>query len=390
MSCDILVFFQRREFTMNILVTGARAPATMDMMRTLINHGYSVYSAESMHYPIGRFVKGLSKHFVVPKPNNDLHAYLNAVKKIIINYKIDLLIPTCEEIFHISQGHEDFSKYTRVFCEPFSTLHQLHDKYAFNQLVLSYGLNAPESWLINSAKDKEHLPQNEALVLKPIFSRFGSKTIIKPTQKTIEKLPVNVPYIAQRFITGKEYSTYTIAHEGTILVQSCYHSKYVAGRSTGIYFIPAEIKLIDDFIKHFCERHHFSGQIAFDFIISDNKVYVLECNPRITSGFHLIADCIDWPALLNNGIQKNTRSDQSLMLGQGMVIHSLKYLSKAPKIFIKDYQRAHDVLKNEAYPWLGLKSTLTMMNVIFRAIKVRKNFYPASTYDIDFDGVPEQ
>lgn len=372
---------------MNILITGARAPATMDMMRTLINQGYSVYSAESMHYPIGRFVKGLSNHFIVPKPNNDLHAYLKAIEKIIINYKIDLLIPTCEEIFHISQGHKEFSMHTRVFCAPFTVLNQLHDKYAFNQLILSYGLNAPESWLIHSAADKEQLPKNEALVLKPIFSRFGSKTIIKPTQKMIDKLQINVPYVAQRFITGKEYSTYTIAHEGKVLIQSCYHSKYVAGRSTGIYFIPSRIKLIDEFIRQFCEQHHFSGQIAFDFIISDNKAYVLECNPRITSGFHLIADRIDWPTLLNNTQQEHEiLSEQPLMLGQGMMIHSLKYLSKDPKAFFNDYQKAHDILKNESYPWLKLKSTLTMMNVIFRAIKVRKNVYPASTYDIDFNG----
>lgn len=375
---------------MNILVTGGRAPATMDIMRSLIQQGFQVYSAESMLYPLSRFVKGVTKHFVIPKPNNELHGFLNSIKKILIEYKIDVLIPTCEEIFHISQGYEELSKHSIVFCEPFDRLNQLHNKYAFNKLVLSYGLNAPESWLINTEEGKRKIPIGIDVVLKPIFSRFGSHTIIKPTQKMISDLAINEPYIAQCFIKGKEYSTYTIAHQGEILIQSCYHSKYVAGRSTGIYFEPAEIEPIIEFIKTFCTRYHFSGQIAFDFIIMNENAFVLECNPRVTSGFHLITDHIDWHTIFDGQKQNNNASrltTQPYMLGQGMILHGLKYMRKNPRQFIKDYQLAHDILKNKAYPWLGLKSVLTMLNVICRAIKVKKGFYPASTYDIDFNGV---
>lgn len=130
---------------MKILVTGGRAPATMDIMRSLINQGYEVYGAESMLFPLARFVKGVKKHFVIPKPNQDLAAFLKAIKEIVIQNKIDLLIPTCEEIFHISQGYDELSKHTKVFCEPFERLNQLHNKYAFNQLVSEYDLTAPKA-----------------------------------------------------------------------------------------------------------------------------------------------------------------------------------------------------------------------------------------------------
>ncbi|KTD41354.1 ATP-grasp domain-containing protein [Legionella parisiensis] len=375
---------------MNILVTGGRAPATMDIMRSLINQGYEVYSAESMLYPLARFVKGVKKHFIIPKPNYDLAAFLKAIKEIVIEYKIDLLIPTCEEIFHISQGYEELSQHTRLFCEPFERLSQLHNKYTFNQLVSEYGLSAPQSWLMNTDKDKQALPEGEALVLKPVFSRFGTHTLIKPSKENISVLAINEPYIAQHFIHGKEYSAYAIAHKGEVLIQSCYHSKYQAGRSTGIYFEPAEIKPIIEFIKTFCKRFHFSGQIAFDFILGNNKAYALECNPRVTSGFHLLTDKIDWYTILRGERQydiPNMQHMQPYMLGQGMMLHCLKYIPKNPRQFIKDYQRAHDVLKHKAYPWFRLKSTLMMLNVLFRAVRVKKGFYPASTYDIDFNGV---
>ncbi|QMT60257.1 ATP-grasp domain-containing protein [Legionella sp. PC997] len=375
---------------MKILITGGRAPATMDIMRSLISQGYEVYSAESMLYPLARLVKGVKKHFVIPKPNQNLAAFLNTIEELVIHHKIDLLIPSCEEIFHISQGYEQLSKHTKVFCEPFERLNQLHSKYAFNQLVSEYGLTAPQSWLLKTDKDKERLPKDVPLVLKPVFSRFGSRTLIKPSPQIIANLPVNEPYIAQQFIPGKEYSTYAIAHKGEVLIQSCYYSKYQAGLSTGIYFEPAEIKPITDFIKIFCKKFQFSGQIAFDFILMNDKAYVLECNPRVTSGFHLLTDKIDWHTILSGQRQydiPNMQYMQPFMLGQGMMLHCLKYILKNPHQFIKDYRRAHDVLKHKAYPWFKLKSMLMMLNVLCRAIRAKKGFYPASTYDIDFNGI---
>ncbi|KTD53719.1 hypothetical protein Lsan_4129 [Legionella santicrucis] len=374
---------------MRILVTGGRAPATMDIMRSLISQGYEVYGAESMLYPLSRCVKGVKKHFVIPKPNDDLTSFLNALKEIVIRYKIQILIPTCEEIFHVSQGYEELSKFTRVFCEPFDRLNQLHNKYLFNQLAREFELDAPESWLINEDKDKVGLPKNENLVLKPIFSRFGSRTVIKPTQKMIADLPIKDSYIAQRFVIGKEYSTYAIADKGEVLIQSCYYSKYVVGRSTGIYFEPAEIEPITQFIKIFCKRFQFSGQIAFDFILINDKAYVLECNPRVTSGFHLLTDKIDWCTIFNGQRQHepNMQHMQPFMLGQGMILHGLKYFVKNPRQFLQDYRGAHDILKNKAYPWIRLKTTLMILNVLCRVIQVKKGFYPASTYDIDFNGI---
>lgn len=370
---------------MNILVLGGRAPAAMDLMRSLIHQGYTVYSAESMRYPLGRFVKGISKHFIIPKPNQDLPGFLKAIKDIVIGYAIDVLIPTCEEIFHLSKAHQDLSEYTRVFCEPFDRLNELHNKYLFNQLVLQYGLDAPTSWLISSEQDKQNIPQGQDLVLKPIFSRFGGRVILKPCTKALAELPIEDAYIAQEFVCGTEYSTYTIAHQGKVLIQSCYHSKYVAGRSTGIYFEPADIEPVNQFIKSFCAQHHFTGQIAFDFILSAGKAYVLECNPRITSGFHLISDAINWSAIFAGDKQSLQIPARPFMLGQGMILHAFKYITH-PRQFIKDYHLAHDILNNTAYPWLRIKSILTMINVLCRSLKVRKSFYPASTYDIDFNG----
>lgn len=371
---------------MNVLVTGSRAPASMDIMRSLIKQGYQVYSVDSMTFPLGRFVKGLKKHFTIPKPNRNLQGFLDAIKAIVIDYKIDLLIPTCEEIFFISQGYTELSKHTRLLCEPFERLNPLHNKYIFNQLAQEYELDAPESWLLTTQADKKKIPKDTAIVLKPVYSRFGSHVLIKPTQEKIDELPLHASYIAQRFVAGKEYCAYAIAHQGEVLIHSCYHPKYTAGPAAGIYFEPAEIESITNFIKVFCQRYQFSGQIAFDFILEKDKAFVLESNPRITSGFHLISDHINWSEILQGKPQTLQPSTKPFMIGLGMKVHGLPHLWANSKEFIKDYRKAQDVMRDNAYPWIGVKSLITIANILARMMIEKKNFHRASTDDIEFNG----
>lgn len=371
---------------MNVLVTGSRAPASMDLIRSLVKQGHQVYSADSMHFPMGRFVSGLKKHITIPKPNRQFAGFIQAIKTIITNYHIDLLIPTCEEIFFISQAHDELSRYTRVFCEPFARLNLLHNKYRFQQLVLEYGLNAPESWLLSTDEDKQKIALNQDIILKPVFSRFGSHLIIKPSSQQLNELVLKVPYLAQRFIKGKEYCAYALVDKGQVLAYSCYHPKYTAGPAAGIYFEPVQIAAITAFIHNFCQQYNFNGQIAFDFILEKDKAFVLECNPRITSGYHFLADHVNWSTLLQGTKQAVPLMTHPYMLGLGMKLHGFRAFKNNPQQVINDYRRAHDLLKNKSYPWLGLKSIATLGNIALRMLKERKNFHQASTDDIEFNG----
>lgn len=371
---------------MNVLVTGSRAPASMDLIRSLVNQGHQVYSADSMRFPMGRFVAGLEKHVTIPKPNRQFSQFIQVIKNILIEHQIDLLIPTCEEVFFISQAYEELSRYTRVFCEPFARLNRLHNKHTFQQLVLEYGLDAPESWLLTIEQDKQQLPAHLDIILKPVFSRFGSHLVIKPTARQLNSLVLPVPYLAQRFVRGKEYCAYALVDKGEVLAYSSYHPKYTAGPAAGIYFEPAEISAITSFIHNFCQRYQYTGQIAFDFILEQDKAFVLECNPRITSGYHFLADHIDWVSMLQGTRQSVSLATQPYMLGLGMTMYGFKHLRKKPQAIISDYRRAHNVLKNKDYPWLAIKSMATLSNIVFRMLKERKNFHQASTDDIEFNG----
>ena len=69
-----------------------------------------------------------------------------------------------------------------------------------------------------------------------------------------------------------------------------YEHDFTAGRGAGICFRSLRHQKIENWVKAFAEKTKFNGQFAFDFIeLSDGRVLPLECNPRATSGLHLIA-----------------------------------------------------------------------------------------------------
>src|SRR5690242_2391765 len=129
----------------NILLTGGRAPAALELARIFDAAGHRVFMAES--------VRG----------------HLSAPSRAIVR---NFLVPTCEEIFHIARGYEVLSKYCTVFTESIERLHPLHHKYQFVCKAADYGLAVPESMLLESAEDVQRaFDRWDGLVLKPAYSR---------------------------------------------------------------------------------------------------------------------------------------------------------------------------------------------------------------------------
>ena len=371
---------------MKIMITGTRAPAALDLIRTLNAQGHIVFSADSMRFPLSRFSNCVSKHIRLPSPNRNLIQYKDALIQAIIKHKIDWLIPTCEEIFFISRFHEELSQYCLLFLEPLEKLKNLHNKYDIMSLIQECDILIPETTLLNSNKDKKNL-KNVPLVIKPVYSRFASFVLIKPSQKQIDALTIDKPYVAQEFIEGKEFCVYSLAQKGKLIARAAYHPKYTAGAGAGIYFEPAHPKDLDVFLEKIIAKINFTGQISFDFIENSNGLYVLECNPRATSGLHLLVDKINWQEALNGIPQITALSTQPKMLKFAMLSYELKaLLSPNAKAFFSDYKQAQDVLNHPKDGWMHLKSIVSIMEICYRGLRFRKNFKNAATDDIEWNG----
>ena len=90
----------------NILLTGGRAPATLELARAFHRAGHTVFMAESLRGHLSEPSNAIEQNFLVPPPRQQMPGFINALRDIIARNKIDLLVPTCEELFYIAMGRD--------------------------------------------------------------------------------------------------------------------------------------------------------------------------------------------------------------------------------------------------------------------------------------------
>lgn len=377
--------------TKRILLTGGRAPATLDLARMFHHTGSTVFVAESCKSPVSKGSIAVQNTFYVPEPKTRRTDFINALIHIIQQEKIDLLIPTCEEVFYISEELPCLAQYCRVFTDQFPKLTQLHSKWIFSQLVQDFEITTPETHLIQTPEEiQPWLHCSKEWVFKPVFSRFAAYTMIQPEpiQLKLAQPTPKYPWVAQRYIPGTEYSTYSVAKEGKLLAHVTYHSPYRAGKGSGIYFVPTEQPDILAFTKAFVEQFGYTGQIAFDFRKKpEGQTYVLECNPRATSGIHLFSHQDQLPsAFLNEPsalIQPKRQTRK--MLGLIMPLYGLQSGNSVAK-FLKDFYTAQDTVFSREDPAPFFYQFISFAEIVQKSLTRKVSLIQAATADLEWDG----
>lgn len=370
-----------------ILITGVRAPVALELIRRLAKYGYEVFAADSIWFPISRGSRYISKYFYLPEPTGAPHLFAAKLIDIIRNESIDMLIPTCEEVFYISRFRAEISKYCNVFCEDFLLLSQLHNKFKFNQLATSYGLSAPSTVLITSKNDMPALTSDRSsLVFKPVFSRFASQTKIQPSEFQFNLIhpTIETPWVAQKYILGQEYCTYTIAVAGKIQAHVTYLPLYKAGIGSSIYFQSVEHPIIYANIAKFISALNFTGQIGFDCIEdSSGAPYFIECNPRATSGAHCLLHELNWDSLFAGNLSPKPNSNNNRNISLAMLIFSFKNFNKK---FIKDLVKTKDVIWDRSDYYPAFYQFINLAEIIAKSIKRGISLKDAATADIEWNG----
>jgi predicted ATP-grasp superfamily ATP-dependent carboligase len=381
----------------NILLTGGRAPVTLDLARLLSKAGYNIFVAESLKHHLCSYSRAVIKSFLVPPPRINPTGYINALVEIIKQEKINLIIPTCEEIFYISSGLNTLSLYCQVFAEPLEKLNSLHNKWEFICSVEKLGLSAPKTWLIQSPEDLEKvlaLATPTKIVLKPVYSRFASNVHI--LSKPIDKIPpleihADKTWVAQEFISGKHYCSYSIVHQGDIKAMAIYPTIFTAGKGSCVYFESIENPAIFQWVKTFVYALQFTGQIAFDFIETDEgNLYPLECNPRAISAIHLFQDSDNLHQAFFNTTNRiiQPQSQQSSMIMMAMILYGLASAISSSRLgdWFKKITTSQDVILRLSDPLPFFHLWLVLLQFWGMSRKFGISLQQASTQDIEWDG----
>ncbi|TJW70248.1 MAG: hypothetical protein E5V92_34405, partial [Mesorhizobium sp.] len=87
-----------------VLITGARAPVALHLARLLHGAGRRVILADAPARPIAATSKACARYHRLPPPRFEPRAYAEAVEALVRAEGIDLVIPTCEEVFHLAMA----------------------------------------------------------------------------------------------------------------------------------------------------------------------------------------------------------------------------------------------------------------------------------------------
>ena len=379
--------------TRNVLILGGRSPAALDHARRFAHQGWKVFVADSIPCQISGASRAVTAVLPIASPRHTPERFVDDLRRVTLTHAIDMIVPTCEEVFFVSRYRDRLPSHVRVVADDFGKMREVHSKWRFLSLARDCGVEVPESVLVTSIDEARDWAGTKPIVLKPEFSRFGVHVRLYR-----DGIPHDAPslaplgnWVAQAYANGREFCSYSVADQGRLLAHSVYHPSWRMSTSSSFYFEAARIEVIRRFVEKFARKICFTGQLSFDWIQhADGRVSVLECNPRATSGCHLFALDDPLPAALDGTLTESIEPSSSAprMIGAVMLSAGLIDAFKRGELrrWLRDYRAASDVIgiPGDRGPIAGAISDLTSYARL--ALAQRCNLREAATRDIEWDG----
>jgi hypothetical protein len=378
---------------MRVLILGGRAPVALDHARRFHAQGWRTYVADSVSCCVSSWSNAVDVAVRLPPPRYALAAFCEALLRLVERERIDLVLPTCEEVFYLSRIRSRLPASCNVFTAPFEQLQALHSKWTFLSLAQGCGVQVPRSERVEGIDEGRVWAAGRAVVLKPEYSRFGVYVRIYP-----EGIPCGAaaltevgPWVVQDYHRGRELCSYSIAVAGRLRAHVVYEPKYRLYGSSSYYFDAVAAPGVQGFVEKIVAKTGFTGQISFDWIQeSDGNLCVLECNPRAISGLHLFSVEDPLPGLMCGEPRSAVVLDDvaprmvgAVMLGAGLptAVRAGRFQS-----WYHDWRRATDVIapSHDRKPALGGLADLCAFAGV--AVKSGSSLRAATTRDIEWDG----
>ena len=367
-----------------VLITGARAPAALHLARLLGEAGHHVVMADSLRWPVAAASAHVAAYVRLPPANGSLAGYRTAVAGAIADHRIALVVPTCEEVFHLARAWAGGRMEAALFAPDLDRLRRAHHKYDFIRWAADLGLPVPQTELLEGPDDVAKVAaQSREMVFKPVWSRFATQTLIRPERLSIAPTKA-APWVAQAFLPGEEVCAYAIAHQGRMVGMAAYRPVYRAGQGAGIAFQRDDDPGIADYLTRLVAGTGWHGQIALDLIRgADGVIRAIECNPRATSGLHFFrapqafADAV----IAGSNVVPDVSGLQAVKLAL-----ALYGPWQAPGRVWRDLRQAADVMHWPGDPAPRWRQPLAIAETVGIALRHGLSLTAATTRDIAWDG----
>lgn len=270
-----------------ILITGARAPISYEVVQQQVALGRTVFLTDSTKKVSIKNSKFIEAFILTTSPRFSTEEYINDINNIVTQYHIDLIIPLNEESFYLSYMKDKII--APVWVEDISKMLSVHNKYNFTKLIDAMGFKVPDTKYVMNYDDLtafiNDFPGDEYIVKQP-YGRFG-QSVRKLTRMSLENdNMIEFHFMIQTLIKGTEWCSYSFAKDGKTLSTSLYLSNTHDSYNCSTHFTSEKNEELQSIIETVIKNLNWSYQIAFDVIKCDTTgdYYFIECNPRATNG----------------------------------------------------------------------------------------------------------
>jgi predicted ATP-grasp superfamily ATP-dependent carboligase len=390
------------DIRMNILVTSSRMPFALDEIRKFGKQGHRVYATDTFRAAPGYHSTLVTEHMLTASPRYETGKFISDLKRIIHDKDIDLLVPQFEEMFYIAWHLDEFSELTQVFLSPFETLVRFHNKAEFIGLCAELSIRVPRTTTVTDQKGlRAAIEGYEQYFARAAYSRGGVELFTNtgplagefkledchPTSRN--------PWLVQEFIHGKDLCSFSVAHDGRVVVHCTYEHPKTLEHAGGIQFVSVDEPETLPIVERFVSATGFHGQISFDFIRDDGGLCIVECNPRPTDGVALMPsrmfvdaimrDDADAPLVLEAGHRQqiDVAIIRDMIHNWKEIPSDIEALVSMPDIYFK----WHDILPG-LYQFLSYSHILSYRRFLNTGKHKRTDIMAAQFYDICWDGEP--
>lgn len=384
----------------NVLITFGRSFLTLDFARLMGAGGHTVYVADSVRFPISRYSKWVTKAFRVARPKFEPVEWARDIARIVREKDIDLVITVHEEtdiLAQVVRRYPDlFPESCQLFLSDFESEVRLHNKYEFQHLLDSLGVDTMKFAQVTNQAELEAIDWGVPFALKQCYSR-GSQDVhhVYPGHLPEVSFDPGNPWIAQEWIKGKNYCSYSICRNGEVLAHTLYPVNYAIDGHSCLDYEHVEHERVAQWVRDRVKAINFTGQIAFDFIdVPDGRLLTIECNPRATSGIMLFEanDGVDRAFFGTSGDTPITPgSGVRKMVGPGMLLYGWKKSARGGhslREFFRDVRRTDEVIMQRDDLKPAFMMPLALLNIVGESLRYRVGLAEGFMHDHEWDGNP--
>jgi ATP-grasp domain len=380
--------------TRNIIVTGARAPYALHLARVFHGAGHRVVLADTFRYPFSRATRMKHRYVRLPSPRASFSDYASAVAALVRREAPDLIVPTCEEVFFLAAIRDVRGIDIPLFAPHFDLLAKVHNKADFAAIAVGFDADPPLTLRLVTSPDLAQVRASaRSLVFKPVWSRFGSRVLIRPSEAELAGVHPTLtdPWVAQRYLPGEEISAYAVANAGRLLALQSYRPTYRAGHGAAVAFEAVDVPAVQRFASGLVSRLNWTGQISFDFRRDEaGELHVIECNPRTTSGVHFFGPGDGLARSFLDGALVRPSLKGAMTLPLAMLAYGLPYALRDHGVvqWWRDFRQMRDISRWPGDRRLLLAQLRALGEIAIKAVGEGKGLIEASVRDIEWDGEP--